>query len=115
MIQTNEPSVKKNWIEYEIKKSQNTEIKLNVFAHVHSMGEMGLTLKTTQILPAGLTFFSDSPLFSQLEIKQPPLKVESCQQYDGYCLVQCSMMSLSESDLKKIRLYSQLLMNKEVA
>ncbi|MBC7419953.1 MAG: response regulator [Bdellovibrio sp.] len=115
LIQTNVPAVKKNWIEYEIKRAKDTEIKLNVFANLYSIGEMGLTLKVHQSLPVGLTFFSDAPLFSQLEIKQPPLKVESCKQYEEYCLVQCSMMGLSESDLKKLRLYNQLLMSKEAS
>ena len=115
LIQTNETAAKKTWIEYEIKKAKDTEIKLTAFAIMHSIGEMGLTLKTSQVLPPGITFFSDAPLFEQLEIKQPALKVESCEQFDGYCMVKCSMMGLSETDLKKIRLYNQLLMSANVA
>ncbi len=112
LIETRETSAKKEWIEYQVRKAKDTEITLNIFAHLHSVGEMSLTLKVLQPLAVGNTFFSNAILFEQLEISQPPLKVESCDQYDGYCLVKCTMLGLSESDLKKIRLYTQLLMSK---
>ncbi len=114
LIRTNEPAATQTWIEYEVRKARSTEIKLSTFAHLFSIGEMGLSLKTNQAFPIGLTFFSDAAFFTELEITQPPLKVEKCVQFDGYFMIQCSMIGLSEVDLKKIRLYSQLLMNKDV-
>ncbi len=112
LIKSNEFESKKEWVEYQIRKAKDAEITLNIFAHMYSLGEMSVTLKVLQPLTVGLTFFSNAALFDQLEIKQPPLKVEACEQFDGYCLAKCAMLGLSEADLKKIRLYNQLLMSR---
>ncbi|MBC7741371.1 MAG: response regulator [Bdellovibrionaceae bacterium] len=110
LIETNQTITQKDWIEYEIKKAQSTEVKLTYIAQVFSIGEMGITLKTNQPLPREMTFFSDAELFNELEIAQPPLKVESSVPCEGGYLVKCTLIGLSESDLKKIRLFNQLLM-----
>jgi FixJ family two-component response regulator len=101
-----------NWIEYEIKKSQDAEMRLYIGTQLQSIGEMSLTLKTKQPLPIGLTFYTEAPLFEELEIKQPPVKVESCEPLNDEFVVKCTLMGLSEADLKKIRLYNQLLTRK---
>jgi DNA-binding response OmpR family regulator len=115
LIKTEFEATSKAWVEFEIGKARSTEINLKISAQLFSIGEMGLTLKSNQELPVGLTFYSDTTLFTELEIEQPPLRVESCSPIDGQFLVKCSMLGLSEADLKKIRLYSQLLMNKASA
>jgi CheY-like chemotaxis protein len=103
---------KSNWIEYEIKKVKDTEIRIYFPTQLYSIGEMTLTLKMNQAVPEGLTFYSEAHLFNELEINQPPMKVDSCVAHGDEFLVKCTLIGLSESDLKKIRLYSQLLMKK---
>lgn len=100
---------KQSWIEYQLNRSKNHEVKIYNFCEIVSIGEVSLTLRTKQDYPVGFTFFSDSPLFTELEIKNPALKVESSVINEGYYLVQCSLLGLSETELKKIRLYQKLL------
>lgn len=109
--QTDERS-QSNWIEYEIKKSHDAEMRLYIPTHLQSIGEMSLTLKTKQILPVGLTFYTEASLFNQLEIEHPPVKVESCEPQGDEYVAKCTLIGLSEADLKKIRLYNQLLARK---
>lgn len=106
---------KSNWIEYEIKKSQDAEMRLYIPTQLQSIGEMSLTLKATQPLSIGLTFYTESALFEELEIKQTPIKVESCEPQGTDYIVKCTLIGLSESDLKKIRLYNQLVTRKTSA
>lgn len=106
---------KDNWIEYEIKKSQDAEMKLYIPTQLVSIGEMSLTTKTKQLLPLGLTFYTEANLFDELEIKQPPVKVESCVPVGDEYVAKCSLIGLSEVDLKKIRLYNQLLTRKNAS
>lgn len=110
LIEINQTISQNDWVEYEIKKSQNGHVKLFFSAQVFSIGELGLTLKSDYALPAGFTFFSEAELFDELEIKAPPLKVETSTAFEGGFLIKCALLGLSESELKKIRLYSQLLM-----
>ncbi len=112
--QTDERS-KTNWIEYEVKKSQNSEMRLYVGGQLQSIGEMSLTMKFKQPISIGYTFYSEAPLFTELEINPPPVKVESCEQHGEEYIVKCTLIGLAESDLKKIRLYNQLLTRKSVA
>ncbi len=112
--QTDELS-KTNWIEYEIKKSQDLEMRLYVGGQLQSIGEMSLTLKLKQPLSVGYTFYSEAPLFTELEMSPPPVKVESCEQSGEEYIVKCTLIGLGETDLKKIRLYNQLLTRKSVA
>ena len=112
--QTDERS-QTNWIEYEIKKSQDAEMRLYVPTQLQTIGEMSLTLKTKQPLPVGLTFYTEAHLFKELEIKQPPVKVESCEPQGEEYIAKCALIGLSEVDLKKIRLYNQLLTRKSAA
>jgi len=102
-------SQKNNWVEFEVQKNKNTEIRIYNFTTIVSIGEMSLTFNTNQDYPVGFTFFSDSKLFDELEIKNPALKVESSVKTDNGYLVQCLMLGLSETELKKIRLYQKLL------
>lgn len=104
---------KNSWVEYEIKKLTDKEIKLHLSAKIVSIGEMTLTIQLNQELPAGFSFYSDAPLFAELEIKNPLLKVETCHFENESYFVKCSMIGLKEAELKKIRLYSQLLVGKE--
>lgn len=104
-----------NWIEYEIKKSQDAEMRLYMPTQLLTIGEMSLTLKTKQILPIGLTFYTESALFEELQIKQTPIKVESCEAQGDEFIAKCALIGLSEADLKKIRLYNQLLVRKNIA
>lgn len=104
--------LKTNWIEYEIQKAKDSEMRLYISSHLHSIGEMSLTLRMNQPVPIGLTFFTDAHLFKELEIQQPPIKVESCELSGEIYIVKCSLIGLSESDLKKIRLYNQLIVKK---
>lgn len=100
---------KQAWIEYELSRNKNHQVRIYNYCEIVSIGEVSLTLNTNQDYPVGYTFFSDSPLFQELEIKNPALKVESSILKDGYFLVQCSLLGLSEAELKKIRLYQKLL------
>lgn len=110
IMKENNQAEKNEWIEYQVQKNKNTEIKIYNFSSIFSIGEMTLTFSTNQDYPVGFTFFSDSKLFDELEIKNPALKVESSTKLpDGTYAVQCLMMGLSEAELKKIRLYQKLL------
>lgn len=100
---------KSAWVEYELSRNHGHEVKIFNYCEIVSIGEVSLTLKTNQDYPLGYTFFSDSALFQELEIKNPALKVESSTPYQGYHLVQCSLLGLCEAELKKIRLYQKLL------
>lgn len=111
LIGQNTSSTKENWIEYEVKKAKDIEVRLYFSAKLFSIGEISLTLKMHQPLPLGLTFYTEAALFEELEINQPPLKVESCEFVGDSYQIKCTLIGLSESDLKKIRLYSKLLMN----
>ncbi|MFZ3230385.1 MAG: response regulator [Pseudobdellovibrio sp.] len=99
---------KTKWIEYQLLKN-NTEIKIFNFCTIASIGELSLTFHTNQDYPVGFTFFSDSTLFEELEIKNPALKVETSEKTEFGFAVQCLMLGLSEAELKKIRLYQKLL------
>ena len=110
LITTNQTITQKDWIEYEITKTQKSEVKLNFALQLHSIGELGISLRCDQALPEGMCFFSDAELFTELEITAPALKVELSTPYGDGFIIKCSMMGLSESDFKKIRLYSKLLM-----
>lgn len=103
---------KNDWIEYEVQKVKDSEMRLYISTHLHSLGEMSLTLKMSQPVPVGLTFYTEAHLFKQLEIQQPPVKVESCELSGDNYIVKCALIGLSESDLKKIRLYNQLVVKK---
>lgn len=103
---------KNAWIEYQLKKNTSSEIKIFNFSQIVSLGEITLTFKTNQSYPLGHTFFSDSTLFKELEIKNPALKVESSSAVEDGYLVKCVMLGLSEAELKKIRLYHKLLSTK---
>lgn len=113
LIQSQSIEQKNNWIEYEVKKLTDQEIKLHLSAKIVSIGEMSLTIKVNQDMPIGFTFYSDASLFGDLEIKNPLLKVESCHYENEFYYTKCSMIGLKEAELKKIRLYSQLLVSKE--
>lgn len=108
-------SEQSNWVEYEIQKVTHAEFKVNLTAQLLSIGEMSLTLKVRQALPVGLTFLSGAELFDSLEVSQPHLKVESCEPETDQFVIKCSLIGLSETDLKKIRLYSKLLVSKKIA
>lgn len=110
IMKDNIQTEKNEWIEYEVQKNKNTEIKIYNYSSIISIGELTLTFGTNQDYPVGFTFFSDSKLFEELEIKNPALKVESSTPTeDGGFAVQCLMLGLSEVELKKIRLYQKLL------
>lgn len=106
---------KNNWIEYEIKKSQDAELRLYIAGQLQTIGEMSMTLRVKQPIPEGLTFYTEAPLFKELEIHQPPVKVDSCEAVDDEYIVKCTLIGLSEADLRKIRLYNQLVMRKTAA
>lgn len=110
-----EDESKNSWVEYQIQKVTHSEFKLGLSVTLISIGEMSLTLKSNQPLAKGLTFSSDSELFKSLEIAQPVLKVDSCEVQGDCYWIKCSLIGLSEADLKKIRLYSQLLISKKIA
>ncbi len=112
LIGHNDDLLKNNWIEFEVKKTKDTELRVYLSAQLHSIGELSLTVKMNQSVPVGLTFYTEAHLFKELEINDPPLKVESCELVNEVYLVKCSLIGMSESDLKKIRLYNQLLMKK---
>ncbi|MBC7465395.1 MAG: response regulator [Bdellovibrio sp.] len=109
IMKDNIQTEKNEWIEYEVQKNKNTEIKIYNYSSIISIGELTLTFHTNQDYPVGFTFFSDSKLFEELEIKNPALKVESSTQTHTGFAVQCLMLGLSEAELKKIRLYQKLL------
>lgn len=98
-----------DWIEYEIKELADSEVQLYFVSHITSIGETSITLKVNQPLPVGARLFTQAPLFEKLEIKTPALKVEHCEEKNGEYMVRCTLLGLSESDLKKIRLYQRLL------
>jgi CheY-like chemotaxis protein len=108
IMKENNQAEKNSWIEFEVQKTQS-EIKIFNFSSIVSIGELSLTLLTNQEYPVGFTFFSDSKLFAELEIKNPALKVESSVKTEDGFAVQCLMLGLSEVELKKIRLYQKLL------
>ncbi len=112
LIGQSDEKLKSNWIEYEVQKSKDSEMRLYISTHLHSLGEMSLTLRMAQPVPIGLTFYTDAALFTDLEIQQPPVKVESCELLGEVYVVKCVLIGLSESDLKKIRLYNQLIVKK---
>ena len=86
-----------------------------ISSQLQSIGEMSLTLKVKQPIPVGLTFYTEAPLFKELEMHQPPIKVESCEPFNDEYIVKCTLIGLSEADLKKIRLYNQLVTRKRPA
>lgn len=98
-----------DWIEYEVKELSDSEVQLYFTSHIISIGETSLTLKASQMLPVGARLFTNASLFKKLEIKNPALKVEHCEEKDGEYIIRCTVLGLSESDLRKIRLYHQLL------
>lgn len=98
-----------DWIEYEIKELSDSEVQLYFTSHLVSIGETSLTLKANQNLPNGTRIFTNIRLFEKLEIKNPALKVEHCEEKNGEFIINCTILGLSESDLKKIRLYQKLL------
>jgi DNA-binding response OmpR family regulator len=112
LIGQNDENLKNNWIEFAVKKAKDAEMRLYLSTQLHTIGEMSVTLKMNQPVPAGLTFYSEGHLFKELEINQPPLKVESCELLNDIYFVKCSLIGLSESDFKKIRLYNQLIIKK---
>lgn len=109
IMKENNQAEKNSWVEFEVQKNKNTEIKIYNYSSIISIGELSLTFSTNQDYPIGFTFFSDSKLFEELEIKNPALKVESSTKTENGYAVQCLMMGLSEVELKKIRLYQKLL------
>lgn len=103
---------KEDWIEFEIDKTTKAELKIFNYCRIISIGEVSLTLAANQDYPVGFTFFSDAELFHDLEIKNPALKVEdSTKTSDGY-IIRCTIVGLSEIELKKVRLYQQLVCKK---
>lgn len=109
IMKENNQAQKNTWIEFEVQKNKSTEIKIYNYSSIVSIGELTLTINTNQDYPIGFTFFSDSKLFDELEIKNPALKVEASTPIENGFAVQCLMLGLSEVDLKKIRLYQKLL------
>ncbi|OFZ31399.1 MAG: hypothetical protein A2622_02095 [Bdellovibrionales bacterium RIFCSPHIGHO2_01_FULL_40_29] len=106
---------KENWIEFEVQKTQSAEVRIFNYCQILSIGEVSLTFKTNQRFPIGFTFFSDSRIFAELEIKNPALKVERVTKSGDDYMVQCAMLGLSEIELKKIRLYQKLLVKSKSA
>ncbi len=115
LIKTDIESHKQQWVEYQINQTKKTEIKIYNFSQIVSIGEVSLTLQTNQEYPIGYTFFCDSTLFKDLEVKNPALKVESSMKTNEGYLIRCAMLGLSEAELKKIRLYQKLLIPKKSA
>ncbi len=106
---------KEDWIEFELDKATKAELKIFNYSRIISIGEVSLTLAANQDYPVGFTFFSDAQIFHDLEIKNPALKVEaSTKTSDGF-IIRCTMVGLSEVELKKVRLYQKLLVSKKVS
>lgn len=105
----------KKWIEFELDRNAKAELKIFNYSRIISIGEVSVTLAANQGYPVGFTFFSNAELFQELEIKNPALKVESSVQAGNEFLVRCTLVGLSESELKKIRLYQKLLAPKKIS